>query len=61
MVIFTSDINRKTDFSHAGDAYSGFLLNEFLILQLEQSTLFPAFKMAAILSWWKLADPLFFC
>lgn len=60
VVIFTSGINRKIDFSHAAEANSGFLLNEFLVLQLEQSTLFPAFKMAAILSWWQAADTSFF-
>lgn len=60
MMIFTSGINRKTDFLHAAEPYSGFLLKEFLVLQLEHSTLFPAFKMAAILSWWKVIDPLFF-
>lgn len=45
MVIFTSGINRKIDFSHTAEDYSEFLLSEFLVLQLEQSTLFPAFKM----------------
>lgn len=64
-MIFTSDINSwiftsGLNISHAAEAYSGILLNESLVLHLEQSSLFPAFKMAAILSWWKVADPLYF-
>lgn len=40
---FISGINRKIDFSHAAKAYSGFLLNEFLVPHLEQSTHFSSF------------------